>query len=850
MSTIRSTRINRRGAVTSAAVPVLLVALIFPATVHAEYLGREPDRIVSLLLEGGPEEIPSAVSEGKRFAREEAWNEAEAAFRRAASESAEGRFGLAVALLQQGRVDEALREIEKLGVVGAVSGNADDREDLQDEMARRSEESYRRYRYAEVLARLRGESELDFPELREEIASVLGQGRPTSASSASFHDAFEVWLALNPSEDELDERLDRLEGRSEPVLRWQRAELRLRLGEPGQALSNDLAQLEPDEPWLRARVRRARARAYYQLSSDGPGQAVYGQMLDDLDEPAAQLLYRDISVLLDADERSRYEGLSLEDKLQFFRTFWTQRHPVPTQRVNPRIGEHYRRLAHVLREYPLQSNGGGYFTDPEVFKEHSPELPYYDPEVLFAHGRASRFWLDHRGLVYLRHGEPDRQMRPGRHGGSEENDSWRLGGYQARPLVFNFVKRDSIGEWVITLNLAVAATGFQVKDDPEILARELALDFRRLYSIRTMRNIHPIYRTVARARDRRTFEQALLQESQIMAAFVKASVVFDSTGYYTQDNTMPMSIQVTNAYDGGEPAFLVHFLVSLADLDASKLGEDASLQTTLILYDEDWTKELRRIEREHPLSKEVVDSLAESNEEDDDENGGPAFIGTLGAAGLEPKAYGVVLEAFQPDTRRVGLARGQHTVNWVPPDGLGMSDLLLLGARKDSGQRGTTGAGSGDMSAGAQWTPKPTRVVHKSKEEAKFNFEVYNPAKDESGRVRYEVEERLLVLQEKPGFWDQMLGIASLAGRMFFPAYTFAAQVGGFTLSQALAEEKEGLTINERVEEKPHQEKIVESYTLDLEGLDPGIYTAYVTIKDMNSDQMVSRYLTFRVRED
>src|SRR5207249_2322010 len=111
------------------------------------------------------------------------------------------------------------------------------------------------------------------------------------------------------------------------------------------------------------------------------------------------------------DEIEAHRTAMSADRKEFFLAFWKHRDVFPLTDVNERLGEHWRRLRRARELYALRSNGFGYFTTHDIFKERSPDLPYYSSDVVFDYQSRMPTWLDHRGMVYVRHGDADRYSR-------------------------------------------------------------------------------------------------------------------------------------------------------------------------------------------------------------------------------------------------------------------------------------------------------------------------------------------------------------------------------------------------------------------------------------------------------
>jgi hypothetical protein len=400
--------------------------------------------------------------------------------------------------------------------------------------------------------------------------------------------------------------------------------------------------------------------------------------------------------------------------------------------------------------------------------------------------------------------------------------------YRSRPLLYHFVRRAPVGEWTLVLNLAVAATRQgAIADDPEKILPELSRLVLPLYKSRS--TLHQIYQQASETSSLSDLGRLLRAESELVAGFVKAAVAFDSTGYYTKDNTLPLAVSLVNLHAGGKSAIAVHFETDLSDVEARRLGEAPSLTATVMVYDRDWTTLERRVEKTFPLQADRSGKLK-------------GFVGGLLVSDLEPEDYRLTLVVYQPDSGRIGLARGLHEVSYVPHGRLGISDLVLLRQPRAKGKKN---AGD-EATASDPWVPTPQRVVSKA-QPLQIQFELYNLHPSESGQVSYEVEERVLTLYEEPGFLGKLASYANLAGQMFFPLYTFAAQVGTSVVSQATASETDGLTLSKRVMEESPAATVEESLRVDLQNLKSGVYTVYVTVRDLHTGEVTSRFLTFQI---
>jgi hypothetical protein len=219
------------------------------------------------------------------------------------------------------------------------------------------------------------------------------------------------------------------------------------------------------------------------------------------------------------------------------------------------------------------------------------------------------------------------------------------------------------------------------------------------------------------------------------------------------------------------------------------------------------------------------------------------FVGNIQVVDIDPNQYRLVLQIYQEETGRVGIARGTHETMYVRAENLGLSDLYLRQLPvSDKKKKKVADA----QDASAPWLPVPARVIRR-KNPSKIEYELYNLKEDESGTARYEIEERILTLYKKPGILSRIAGYGNMAGQMFFPFYTFVAQAGTMALSQALASETAGIEIQKRTVERPAESALKEELQMDLSGRKPGVYTVYITVRDLVSKEISSRFLTLQI---
>ncbi|HYF39269.1 MAG TPA: GWxTD domain-containing protein [Gemmatimonadales bacterium] len=124
-----------------------------------------------------------------------------------------------------------------------------------------------------------------------------------------------------------------------------------------------------------------------------------------LDDPDAVAGYRADLQLIAADSNLRaFDSETGTRRANFLHRFWTDRDYLELRQEGERLREHYRRLLHARRHFPLTVSRR-YYGWYDAFRSGSVEL-------------------DDRGIIYVRQGEPSNRLRPFVYG-TMPNESWR-----------------------------------------------------------------------------------------------------------------------------------------------------------------------------------------------------------------------------------------------------------------------------------------------------------------------------------------------------------------------------------------------------------------------------------------
>ena len=172
----------------------------------------------------------------------------------------------------------------------------------------------------------------------------------------------------------------------------------------------------PAQPVLLSRARVDIARGQYEQGYRFIEQALRLHTLAE-----AKLLFEDFKYVFTEEEYRAYPFLQTAAQYEaFYRRMWTQRNPVPASRINWRLVEHYRRLVVAERDYEYYG-ARNWFNSADEGKELD-----YPPMFSLNHE------FNDRGLIYIRHGEPDERVL----NVQVPNESWR---YREAGLDFHFM---------------------------------------------------------------------------------------------------------------------------------------------------------------------------------------------------------------------------------------------------------------------------------------------------------------------------------------------------------------------------------------------------------------------------
>jgi len=157
----------------------------------------------------------------------------------------------------------------------------------------------------------------------------------------------------------------------------------------------------PDTPNPVARLELARTRLALGAAA---GEASYFATAES-DDSAVVAGYRaDLEPIAADSDLARFDAAQGADRADWLRRFWTARDHAELRHDGERLREHYRRLLYARRRFALTISRR-FYGRRDAYRSGSEEL-------------------DDRGVIYVRHGEPQTRLRPFVFG-LMPNETWR-----------------------------------------------------------------------------------------------------------------------------------------------------------------------------------------------------------------------------------------------------------------------------------------------------------------------------------------------------------------------------------------------------------------------------------------
>ena len=283
--------------------------------------------------------------------------------------------------------------------------------------------------------------------------------------------------------------------------------------------------------------------------------------------PEARARFRDdLAWIATPEELAAYDALPADSAGPWLRRFWGERDVEDARRPGERLAEQFRRYAYARANFRLTSRHRHY-------------------DIADAYRDSSQAEFDDRGVIYMRHGEPDARARYSDQY-VEPNETWL---YRRPPpdadLIFNFVATGHVQDYKLVESLLDAygfssAVIFQARQDvPNAL-------FAELFNSRA--TLSPLYQRLAQGAGARG--PLLSEERQLgRRAIARGTTTDDYALRFTHDLS-PVISSFVLADRERRPMLHVVFALPAAALRSFPApgGVGFPFEFRLIVYDAAW----------------------------------------------------------------------------------------------------------------------------------------------------------------------------------------------------------------------------------------------------------------------
>jgi len=262
---------------------------------------------------------------------------------------------------------------------------------------------------------------------------------------------------------------------------------------------------------------------------------------------AVSLMRRDLSWVATEDELAEFDATPPSERAVWLRRFWERREALDARAPGERLAEHYRRYFYARRNYPLMTR----------HRRYDIVNPY----------RTEQQEFDDRGIIYLRHGEPDERAvyhSPG----VDPNASWLY----ARPggsMIFHFVAHGDVQDYKLVESLTDV---FGLEASIEIQTGGVDPNlFRELYESRM--TLDPVYQRLT-TRGHAGMGRVLAEERQRGQRSISLGTTTD-TYRLRFDTPLEATVQyfVLGEEQGDGARLLVVFAIPGSSVAAQPIGE-------------------------------------------------------------------------------------------------------------------------------------------------------------------------------------------------------------------------------------------------------------------------------------
>jgi hypothetical protein len=468
-----------------------------------------------------------------------------------------------------------------------------------------------------------------------------------------------------------------------------------------------LDQIESNySDYSKSKINLLRAKIAFQTDTTEIGLDHYWKATEAIkDSLDVRSFYVDIQYIMKDIEYEAYSSTPIKDMNSFFNRFWLARDPNLATPENERIPIHFKRLNYSRKHFRR------YLTSQKenqlLYKFEHPLngiVPIQQGDVLtrslLTQALQSNLDIDDRGLIYIRHGDPDRWadytcML------CAQNLSWQYFSRQNQPeMIFHFRKHAEARGWFLeSLPYAFSNRG----------------DFGGVYAL-----LDPTFEQTVDLADRQLrYEQLNRQNIKLVDLGLNTeSVEYD---YEKSLVEFPLKLISFKSSDTQTDVDLYYWISgSIFQLNTSESGNQLVYSKFISFFDENWNRVVN-----HSQQKKVPLLLSPEVWEES------GFVDSENVS-VPPGKYYCEIQFENKVSNNLGVYKGTVIIPDYSKEYLMLSDVILSGpvSRKE----GFSYFKRGDIA----YEPHMFSAFHKQ-ETFGIYMEVYNLLLDTSDRTSFEV---------------------------------------------------------------------------------------------------------------
>jgi len=539
----------------------------------------------------------------------------------------------------------------------------------------------------------------------------------------------------------------------------------------------------PDLKIYKTLVRQSLSKLHFQQDKPKEAEEFYKQSIDSIQTQGdAEMVFEDLKYILSDKEYEEYLFTeTIQEKKEFYKKLWVIRNPIPASNFNYRIREHIRRVLYADRYYR--------FDGFRTLLNNPDKLHYLEfPQVFELNDK-----YNDKGLIYIRHGQPDDHATElhGRGGPLPassnveaiiQNESWLYYSRTNNPkLIFHFVidKNATGNNWRLIPTISLDMVDSRLNWDPI---------FNRMKMVESQAEYMGFQH-----------EMALKSRENVYRGLNT-----DQHSWHKNIEPIHFPFYVCTFRENEKLSrFELYYSLNFNDIwsNINDLTASEHISVNCGIYDEAWN-EIDRVEKNIPMQK--IKSATESSEYWLDEI----------IFKVKPDKYKVSIAANVPNENKLGAYKFNSGVSSYLSKKLTMSSIVLATDIKASDQVDTF------YKNGFRVLPNPDLKFNK-KNLLHIYFEIYHlpsiPGKNTEFYVVYNFK---LLEKKRKNVFSRISGLFS---------------------------QNKPLTAN-TIERFAKDEFSVEYLALDLSKNEPGLYELEVVTEVPSNNEKFSRKIQFELQ--